>query len=72
LGIDLQRAALRKLWQLDAAVILDDLRSPPGNQLEKLVGDRADQWSIRVNKQWRICFIWTDGDAYNVEMVDYH
>ena len=71
-GSDVQRTALRKLRQLDAAVNLDDLRSPPGNQLEKLVGDRAGQWSIRVNKQWRICFSWTEGDAYDVEIVDYH
>jgi toxin HigB-1 len=66
------RAALRKLRILDAATTLADLRVPPGNRLEKLSGDRAGQWSIRVNDQWRICFRWKDGDAYDVEMVDYH
>jgi toxin HigB-1 len=68
----LQRAALRKLAMLDAAEALDDLRVPPGNRLEKLAGDRQGQYSIRVNDQWRICFRWTDGDAYEVEIVDYH
>jgi proteic killer suppression protein len=69
---DLQRAALRKLLILDAAETLDDLRSPPGNRLEKLKGDRAGQYSIRVNDQWRVCFRWTEGDAYDVEIADYH
>jgi proteic killer suppression protein len=69
---DLQRAALRKLVVLDAAEALTDLRVPPGNRLEQLSGDRAGQFSIRVNDQWRICFRWRDGDAYNVEIVDYH
>lgn len=69
---DLQRAALRKLVQIDAAASLDDLRVPPGNRLEKLTGDRAGQHSIRVNDQWRICFEWSDGDAFDVELVDYH
>lgn len=50
----------------------DDLRLPPGNRLEKLKGDRAGQWSIRINQQWRICFCWRSGDAYDVEIVDYH
>ena len=68
----LQRAALRKLTLLDAAESLDDLRAIPGNRLEKLVGDRAGQYSIRVNDQWRICFRWIDGDASNVEIIDYH
>jgi proteic killer suppression protein len=68
----LQRVALRKLLMLDAAKSLDDLRVPPGNRLEKLVRDRAGQHSIRVNDQWRICFEWSDGDAYEVEIVDYH
>lgn len=68
---DLQRAALRKLLVLDAAEALDDLRSPPGNRLEKLLGDRGGQYSIRVNDQWRICFRWRDGDAYDVEITDY-
>jgi len=69
---DLQRATLRKLLVLDAAEALDDLRVPPGNRLEKLSGDRAGQYSIRINDRWRICFRWRDGDAYNVEIVDYH
>ena len=67
-----QRAALRKLLLLDAAESLDDLRIPPGNRLEKLTGDRAGQHSIRVNDQWRVCFRWKDGDAFDVEIVDYH
>lgn len=71
-GADVQRAALRKLRILDAATRLDDLRVLPGNRLEKLGGDRSGQWSIRVNDQWRVCFAWRDGDAYEVEMVDYH
>lgn len=57
---------------LDAATVLDDLRVPPGNRLERLRGDRAGQHSIRVNDQWRICFRWRDGDSYDVEIVDYH
>jgi proteic killer suppression protein len=68
----LLRVALRKLVQLDAATVLDDLRVPPGNRLEKLRGDRAGQHSIRINDQWRICFRWRDGDAFDVEIVDYH
>jgi proteic killer suppression protein len=68
----LQRAMLRKLVVLDAAETLDDLRVPPGNHLEKLTGDRVGQYSIRVNSQWRLCFEWHDGDAYDVELVDYH
>ena len=68
----MQRIALRKLRQLDAAVTLEDLRVPPGNRLERLRGDRAGEWSIRVNDQWRICFRWTGGDAYDVQIVDYH
>ena len=67
-----QRAALRKLLMLDAAHDLRDLQVPPGNALEKLLGDRAGQHSIRVNRQWRICFRWRDGDAWDVEIVDYH
>ena len=69
---DLQRTMLRKLVVVDAAEALDDLRSPPGNRLEKLKGNRAGQHSIRINDQWRICFRWHDGDAYEVELVDYH
>jgi proteic killer suppression protein len=68
----LQRSALRKLLILDAADELRDLRSPPGNRLEKLTGDRAGEYGIRVNDQWRVCFRWTDGHAHDVEMVDYH
>ena len=64
--------ALRKLRMLDAAVGLEDLRVPPGNRLERLHGDRAGQHSIRVNDRWRICFHWRNGDAYDVEIVDYH
>jgi proteic killer suppression protein len=68
----LQRAALRKLLMLHAAESLDDLLVPPGNRLEKLGGDRSGQYSIRINDQWRICFIWEDGDAHEVEIVDDH
>jgi len=57
---------------LHRAVTIDDLRIPPANRLEKLVGKRAGQWSIRVNNQWRVCFKWADGDAFDVEIVDYH
>ena len=71
-GPDVQRAARRKLLIVDAATTLDDLKVPPGNRLEKLARDRAGQYSIRVNDQWRICFEWRAGDAYHVEMVDYH
>jgi proteic killer suppression protein len=62
----------RKLAILDAAEKLDDLRVPPGNRLEKLFGDREGQYSIRINDQWRICFLWSGGDAYDVEITDYH
>lgn len=71
-GPDVQRVGLRKLRILDAATSTADLRVPPGNQLEKLRGDRVGQWSIRVNDQWRLCFEWRDGDAREVELVDYH
>ncbi len=64
--------ARRKLDMLDAATDLPDLRSPPGNRLEALRGDRAGQHSIRINDRWRICFIWIDGGAERVEIVDYH
>ena len=67
-----ERMALRKLAMLDAAVRVEDLRAPPGNRLEALHGDRAGQWSIRVNDQWRICFRWRDGNASDVELTDYH
>ena len=69
---ELRRAMLRKLVAVDAAEALDDLRVPPGNRLEKLRGDRAGQHTIRVNDQWRVCFAWRDGDAYDVSVVDYH
>jgi len=66
------RVALRKLAILDAATTLDDLRVPPGNRLEALKGDRKGQYSIRINDQWRICFIWKDSGPEMVEIVDYH
>ena len=69
---DIQQTSYRKLRMLNNAHILDDLRVPPANRLEKLSGDRSGQYSIRINDQWRICFEWIDGDAYNVEIVDYH
>lgn len=69
---DIQRRARLKLEVLDAAEQLEDLRIPPSNHLEKLSGDRASQHSIRINNQWRLCFTWRDGDAYDVEIVDYH
>ena len=68
---DIQHKARLKLEILDAAEKLDDLKVPPGNRLEKLSGDRQGQHSIRINDQWRICFVWKAGDAYNVEIVDY-
>ena len=68
----IQQVALRKLRMLNRAVTLRDMRIPPANRLEKLSGDRAGQYSIRINEQWRICFEWRDGDAYSVEIVDYH
>ena len=67
-----ERPALRKLAMLDAAVTVEDLLVPPGNRLERLVGDRAGQWSIRINGQWRVCFRWMGGDAHDVEICDYH
>jgi proteic killer suppression protein len=69
---DVFRIALRKLLLLDAAETLEDLRIPPGNRLERLSGNRQGQHSIRINDQWRICFRWSEGDAYKVEIVDYH
>ena len=69
---ELRSVMLRKLLLLDAAVALDELRVPPGNQLETLKGDRAGQHSIRVNQQWRVCFRWRDGAAQAVEIVDFH
>ena len=69
---DIQAAALRKLRLLNNAKRLDDLRVPPGNQLEALKGGRSGQHSIRINDQWRICFVWKDNNAHEVEIVDYH
>ena len=66
------KVATRKLTQLDAATSLEFLRSPPGNRLELLKGDRAGQYSIRINDQWRLCFRWQDGNAWDLEIVDYH
>jgi len=72
LPMQIQQRARAKLIALDAAVSLDDLRIPPGNRLETLRGDRLGQRSIRVNEQWRICFVLRDGDAWDVEILDYH
>ncbi len=72
LPLDIQRVAWRKLNMLEFANSLDDLRVPPGNRLEKLVGDREGSYSIRINDRWRICFEWRDGAAWSVEIVDYH
>ena len=69
---NLHRIARRKLAILDAAERLEDLRIPPGNRLKKLSGDREGQYSIRINYQWRVCFRWRGGDAYDVEIADYH
>ena len=69
---DIERVALRKLRQLDSADQLRDLVAPPGNRLEALKGDRKEQHSIRINDRWRICFICHNGDAYEVEVADYH
>ena len=68
----IQQRALRKLRMIDAAADINDLRVPPGNRLEALGGDREGQHSIRINDQWRICFTWSQGDAYDVGIVDYH
>ena len=69
---DIQRTARRKLIYIDDADDLQDLLAPPGNRLEKLKGDRVEQYSIRINDQWRICFDWVENKARNVEIVDYH
>ena len=68
----IERQARRKLLVLHNTKRLEDLKVPPGNRLEPLRGDRKGQWSIRINDQWRICFVWRDGDGYDVEVVDYH
>lgn len=70
--LQIQRRARAKLLVIDAAVRPDDLRSPPGNRLEALRGDRPSQHSIRINDRWRICFVWRDGEAWDVEITDYH
>lgn len=72
LPVDVQRPAMKKLWMLDAAESLEDLRVPPSNHLEALRGDRRGQYSIRINQQWRVCFVWSGRDATQVEIVDYH
>jgi proteic killer suppression protein len=69
---DVVARARRKLMSINAAHVVEDLLVPPGNRLEKLSGNRSGQYSIRVNDQWRICFRWSDGDAYDVEFCDYH
>lgn len=69
---DIQERSLRKLRQLNASTNLADLRIPPSNSLESLTGDRKEQYSIRITQQWRLCFIWQNGNAYSVEIVDYH
>jgi proteic killer suppression protein len=69
---DIAFVARRKLRVLDACITLDDLKVPPGNRLERLRGNRAGQHSIRVNDQWRLCFVWRDGNSYDVEITDYH
>ena len=68
----IERVALRKLDMIQAAIKVDTLRSPPANHLEQLSGDREGQYSIRINDQWRICFLWEGTDAFDVEIVDYH
>lgn len=72
LPAELRKRAREKLDALHYAVTLDDLRVPPANRLEKLSGDREGQWSIRINAQRRVCFVWRDGDAWDVEIADYH
>jgi len=69
---DIQRVALRKLRMLNRAMMLQDLKVPPGNKLEELKGKRKGQHSIRINNQWRVCFIWKENNAYEVEIIDYH
>jgi proteic killer suppression protein len=70
--VNIERVALRKLAIIDAATTLEDVKIPPANRLERLIADRAGQYSIRVNDQWRICFEWREGHAHEVEIVDYH
>ena len=70
-SVDIQRRAQRKLMMLNSAKSINDLRVPPGNRLESLAGDREGQYSIRINNQWRVCFVWSEGNAHDVEIVDY-
>lgn len=70
--VNIERVALCKIEQLHASQVLDDMRAPPGNRLEALAGDRAGQWSVRINEQWRVCFRWSAQGAEDVEIVDYH
>ena len=72
LPTDIQQVALRKLRMINNSISINDLRVPPANRLEKLSGNRAGQWSIRINDQWRICFRWEGSDALDVEITDYH
>lgn len=72
LPADIQNRALVKLAMIDAAEHLDDLKNPPGNRLHALTGERVGQHSISINMQWRICFVWKDGNAHDVEIIDYH
>lgn len=70
--VNIERVALRKLEQLDIAARIEDMRAPPGNRLEALSGDRSGQWSVRINDQWRVCFRFEEGAAFDMEIVDYH
>ena len=72
LPADIQQVALRKLRMINNSISINDLRVPPANRLEKLSGNRAGQWSIRINDQWRVCFRWEGSDAHDVEITDYH
>lgn len=72
LPVEIRKRAIMRLLQLDAATRLADLQQPPSNRLEPLLGERVGQWSIRINDQWRVCFRFGDGDAFDVEIVDYH
>jgi proteic killer suppression protein len=69
---NIQKIAMRKLWMIDASYNINDLRSPPSHYLEKLHGFSPEKWSIRINKQWRICFSWENNSAFQVEIIDYH
>jgi len=70
--VDIQKIGLRKLRMLNNSHSLQDLKAPPGNRLEKLRGERQGQYSIRINEQWRLCFVWRENDAYKVEITEYH